>query len=57
MADDKSKTAADRPHVNVHEGYELRYWKRRFGVTKERLEAAVRKVGTRVEDVSRELDE
>jgi hypothetical protein len=41
--------------VNVHEDYELRYWSERFDVPKDEIEAAVKKVGTRVEDVAREL--
>jgi hypothetical protein len=57
MADDKSKQAADRNRIDVYEDYELRYWSKKFGVTKERLEAAVRKVGTNAEDVAIELGE
>ena len=43
------------PRVNVDEHYELRYWSERFDVPKDEIEAAVKKVGTRVEDVAREL--
>ena len=43
------------PRVNVDEDYELRYWSERFDVPKDEIEAAVKKVGTRVEDVAREL--
>jgi hypothetical protein len=43
------------PRVNFHEDYELRYWSERFDVPKDEIEAAVKKVGTRVEDVAREL--
>jgi hypothetical protein len=57
MADDKTKQAADRNRIDVYEDYELRYWSKKFGVTKERLEAAVRKVGTNAEDVAIELGE
>jgi Protein of unknown function (DUF3606) len=45
----------EQPRVNVHEDYELRYWSERFDVPKDEIEAAVKKVGTRVEDVAREL--
>ena len=45
----------ERAHVNVHEDYELRYWSERFEVPKDEIAAAVKKVGTRVEDVAREL--
>ena len=41
--------------VNVYRDYELRYWSERFDVPKDEIQAAVKKVGTRVEDVAREL--
>ena len=41
--------------VNVHRDYELRYWSEKFGVTRDAVEAAVKKVGTRAEDVAHEL--
>jgi hypothetical protein len=31
MSDNKSKTAADRKHINVHDHQELHYWSHRFG--------------------------
>jgi len=56
MADDKSKKGpADRTRINVNERYELDYWSEKFNVTKERLRAAVDKVGVMVNDVEREL--
>jgi hypothetical protein len=39
----------------VREDYELRYWSKTFDVPKEEIEAAVKRVGTRVEDVDLEL--
>jgi Protein of unknown function (DUF3606) len=39
--------------VNVHRDYELRYWSEKFGVTRDAVEAAAKKVGTRAEDVAR----
>jgi hypothetical protein len=41
--------------VNVRRDYELRYWSEKFSVTRDAVEAAVKKVGTRAEDVAREL--
>jgi hypothetical protein len=41
--------------INAHEDYELRYWSERFDVPKDEIAAAVTRVGTRVEDVAREL--
>ena len=55
MADDKKKTAADGRRIDVHETYEIGYWSRKFGVTREELSEAVQKVGTRADDVAREL--
>ncbi|MGE5162657.1 MAG: DUF3606 domain-containing protein [Sphingobacteriales bacterium] len=55
MSDNKSKTAADRKRINVHEDDELRYWSGKFGVTHHQLMDAVKKVGTNAEDVAREL--
>ena len=55
MADDKNKTAADGRRIHVHETYEIGYWSRKFGVTREELSEAVQKVGTRADDVAREL--
>ncbi|HSU24236.1 MAG TPA: DUF3606 domain-containing protein, partial [Variovorax sp.] len=42
---------ADGSRINVHEDHEVRYWTHRFGVTAERLEAAVKAVGVMVGDV------
>ena len=41
MADDlENRGAQDRSRVNVHEDYEVRYWTKKKGVTKEELVAA-----------------
>jgi hypothetical protein len=56
MSDDKSKTGkADRDRINVHEGYELRDWSKKFGCTPEELKAAVQKVGPMAKDVEKAL--
>jgi len=45
--DDKQKTGnPDRARINVNEGYELDYWSKKFGVSKDKLKAAVETVGT-----------
>jgi hypothetical protein len=47
MADDLSKRGGrDRDRINIHQEHELRDWARKFGVTTERLKAAVRYVGS-----------
>ncbi|QGY03846.1 DUF3606 domain-containing protein [Methylobacterium mesophilicum SR1.6/6] len=42
----------DKSKINVHEDWELEYWARRFGVTKERIKDAVRQVGVQTKDVA-----
>jgi hypothetical protein len=56
MPDDLSKRGpADRSRINLSEPYEVQYWADKFGVSKERLSEAVRKVGHSAEAVGREL--
>jgi hypothetical protein len=56
MADDKSKKGLqDRDRINMSEGYEVRYWSKKFGVTPDQLRATIRKVGNSVAAVEREL--
>jgi Protein of unknown function (DUF3606) len=58
MADDlKNRGAQDRARVNVNEDHEVRYWTQKWGVSKEQLAAAVKKVGVSVDAVARELGE
>lgn len=45
--DDKQKIgSADRAKININEGYELDYWSKKFGVSKDKLKAVVQTVGT-----------
>jgi hypothetical protein len=56
MADDKSKRGPqDRSRISLGEDYEVRYWSEKFGVSAERLKAAVNKVGNSAEAVEKEL--
>lgn len=56
MADDKTNRGPqDSSRINVNEDYELRYWTDKFGVSEDRLRAAVDKVGVSAEAVGREL--
>ena len=56
MADDpNNRGPADRSRISLLEPHEVQYWADKFGVSKERLSEAVRKVGHSVEAVSREL--
>lgn len=56
MPDDlKNRGPGDRSRVNIHEDHEVRYWTEKWGVSKEELTAAVRKVGVSADAVAREL--
>jgi hypothetical protein len=55
MADEKTKKADDRRRIDLHETYELGYWSRKFGVSRDELAEAVQKVGPMADDVAREL--
>jgi hypothetical protein len=56
MTDDKNKPGGqDRTRISLSEDYEVRDWSQKFGVTEDRLRAAVAKVGNQAEDVEREL--
>ena len=56
MSDDKSKAGGqDRKRINVDQDYEVRDWSKRLGVSADKLRAAVKAVGDRVDDVERHL--
>jgi hypothetical protein len=53
MADDTTKRDyRDRDRINVHEGYEIRYWTKELGVSPEKLKQTVEKVGVMATDGS-----
>jgi hypothetical protein len=57
MSDDLSKKGMqDRTRINTSEDHEVRYWSEKFGVSQERLKAAVQKVGNSVSAVEKELE-
>ncbi|MFC4687962.1 DUF3606 domain-containing protein [Epilithonimonas pallida] len=56
MSDDLSKRRPqDASKINVHEAWELEYWSKELGVTKQQLKEAVMAVGTSVAAVKRYL--
>ncbi|PZR86544.1 MAG: DUF3606 domain-containing protein [Stutzerimonas stutzeri] len=56
MADDTSKRGPqDRSRISLSEDYEVRYWTDKFGISKEQLEDAVKKVGSSADAVEAEL--
>jgi Protein of unknown function (DUF3606) len=55
MDDLKKKGPQDRSKINMHEDYEVRYWTKELGVTREQLQRAVEKVGNSAAAVRKEL--
>ena len=56
MGDDLSKRGAqDRDRINIHEQWEVNYWTDKFGISREKLEEAVKTVGTMAKDVENYL--
>ncbi|MBO9674661.1 MAG: DUF3606 domain-containing protein [Sphingobacteriaceae bacterium] len=45
MDDKQKRGSADRSRININEGYEVDYWSNKFGVSKDKLKAAVQTVG------------
>ena len=46
MADDRTlRGQQDRQRINMSEDYEVAYWTKKWGVSREQLAEAVRKVG------------
>ena len=56
MPDDRSRRGSqDRSRINMGEDYEVEYWTKTFGISKDRLAEIVNKVGDSVQAVRREL--
>ncbi len=56
MPDDKSKSGGqDRKRISLTQDYEVRDWAKKFNVTTEQLEAAVRAVGNDAAAVEKHL--
>lgn len=56
MADDKTlRGPQDRSRIALGEDYEVEYWTDKFGVSRERLEQAVKAVGNGADAVERHL--
>jgi hypothetical protein len=54
MPDDKTMLAPKEANlISLTEDYEVEYWTERFGITRERLAAAVRQVGRSAQAVER----
>ena len=56
MADDKTERAPqDASRIAMGEDYEVAYWTKRFGVSRDRLQQAVDAVGNGADAVERHL--
>jgi hypothetical protein len=57
MADNKlNRGQPDRSKINMSEDYEVKYWTRELGVTRQELERAIEKVGNSAAAVRKQLD-
>ena len=56
MADDKSNRGpADRSRISLSEDYEVRYWTKELGVSKEKLTSIIAEVGNSAAAVRQKL--
>ena len=56
MSDEKRVTGPrDRTTINMHEGFDVRYWSSELGVSAEQLKEVTGRVGNKVEDVQKAL--
>ena len=57
MTDDLTKKGSqDRSRINMNEAYEVKYWTRHLGVSREELQRAIDKVGNSAASVRKELE-
>jgi hypothetical protein len=56
MSDDKSKRGQpDRSFINMDASYEVKYWTRHLGVSRDELQGAIDKVGNAAAAVRKQL--
>jgi hypothetical protein len=55
LKDTRQRGPVNRTHINVNEGFELRYWAKDLNVSLDQVKAAVRKVGPLLDSVRVEL--
>ena len=56
MSDDKSKRSGpDRSKINMSEDYEVKYWAKELGITRDELQKVIDKVGNSAAAVRKEL--
>ena len=52
----KQKRGPDRRRINIEQAYEVKYWSKEFGVSKEQLEEAVLAAGDHADQVRKHLE-
>jgi len=55
MTDDSTKVAEDRKRISLGEEYEVRYWTKELGVTKDQLMDLVERYGNSVDNIRKAL--
>lgn len=56
MADDKTRRGQpDRSKINMSEGYQVQYWTKHLGISREKLQQLIDKVGNSAAAVRKEL--
>jgi hypothetical protein len=55
MDNPQKKGTADRSKINMSEAYEVKYWSKELGISKEKLQQVVDKVGNSAAAVRKEL--
>jgi 3-oxoacyl-[acyl-carrier-protein] synthase III len=55
MDNPNNRGQPDRSKINMHKDYEVKYWTKELGVSKEELQKAVDKVGNSAAAVRKEL--
>ncbi len=55
MDNPANRGEADRSRISLQQSHEVAYWTKKFGVSREQLEQAVKAVGNSVEAVEKQL--
>ena len=56
LKDTGQRGPINRTHINVNEGFELRYWAKQLNVSVEQVRSAGRRVGPELDAVRLELE-
>ncbi len=56
MDDLKNKGQTDRSKINMHEAHEVKYWTHQLGISLDKLQTTVDKVGNSASAVRKQLE-